>query len=263
MWWLNRMWIVSAVVLSSLATAQGQKSTMTCAQWGGWPGISSQVTINVADWHVYQDNNSVETAKQSVFGIVMKQCPQASFIHLELVQQNLGPHKTFLSFRWERQSGRWVNGNSYVGYLVEQEQAKTAADAQEENRKHDAEARRVARLTFQNSILAKFKVEQWATLDELAANVFIHRGKVIATHVRFQQMLSPSEAMFAYGSPQGIIATSVPSSEFIKPSEELIVAIRIEGLKPFKFLGTDLNVPFGNYVGSYRCQQPSCADFFN
>jgi hypothetical protein len=63
--------------------------------------------------------------------------------------------------------------------------------------------------------------------------------------------------------PRGIIATNVPSQEFKNARESIILAVRIEGLRPYRFLGTDFNIPFGRYVGSYRCKESECGEFFN
>ena len=244
--------------------AFGQKFTSTCEPWGSWPGISSRVTVFVDDWHVYRDSANLENIKRKTYDAILGRCPQANFIHLMLLQESLGPHRGFYAARWERKTGRWVEAGSHISYLADQEALREKQKQAQQQAQQAADAKKAAKVAFRESILSKLKVERWVSVDALMANVFIYQGKIVGSDVVFGQMLTATEAMFSVaGSARGIIARAVPGAEFTKPNEPLILAVRIEGLRPFKFLGTDLNLPTGTYVGVYRCQRPACSDFFD
>lgn len=61
-----------------------------------------------------------------------------------------------------------------------------------------------------------------------------------------------------------LLISNVPSTEFTIPGQQLVLAMRIVGVKPVQVpLAGQVNVATGTYVGAYRCRVANCLDFFD
>lgn len=96
-----------------------------------------------------------------------------------------------------------------------------------------------------------------ARSDLLRANPFPFKDKIVGLYTVFTQMISEKEAMFG----GDLVATGVPSTLFTRTGVEVFLAVKVQGLRPIKILGSEISVPYGSYVGSYLCKQAGCSDF--
>jgi len=95
--------------------------------------------------------------------------------------------------------------------------------------------------------------QEFVRVEDLSANPFRYKGKIIATQAMFSKMLSENEAAFG-----DLVVRGVPSTLF-KDSENAILAIRVVGNT-----GPPFPVPLGEYVASYICGKFShCEQFYS
>jgi hypothetical protein len=61
----------------------------------------------------------------------------------------------------------------------------------------------------------------------------------------------------------GLLVTAVPATEFTIAGAEVVLAVRVLGLKQMKLpMGIEAPLPQGTYLGAFKCKLSGCADFF-
>jgi hypothetical protein len=161
---------------------------------------------------------------------------------------------------FDSQKGNWtVKYNNIRRDILEAErrqaeQGLAAAKAQQAAQQ---------RQTIRSKFISEFGIQGWTNQAVLTANPFPFKDKVIGIRADFQQMVSANEAFFGSGNIP-ISVSNVPSTEFTIPGQQLVLAMRIIGIKPVQMpiLG-QVNTATGSYVGVYRCQVANCLDFFD
>ena len=232
--------------------------TWKCEPFGGWPGLSARIPYRVPDWRVYRNKAAIEEIKRRVLAATLERCPEANFIMFRLIDKSLGTFEVFYDNRWERRTQSWVSEVSQIDNLVEKDGERAAAEAKEAAKKQEETAKAAAKVALQQKIKSELKIEVWASQNALKSNVFVYQGKVVGVHATFDQMIAATVARFGQ-----ILATDVPTAQFTQTGQEVILAIKMAGLKETKFLGTDVSLPYGSYVGVYKCRERGCSEFFN
>jgi hypothetical protein len=92
----------------------------------------------------------------------------------------------------------------------------------------------------------------------LRTNPFPYKDKVVGVYASFSQMQSEKEAMFGE-----LFVVGVPPTEFTSSGQEVVLAVKVLGLKPVKLpMGMEMPLPYASYLGAFKCRQFRCADFF-
>lgn len=74
-------------------------------------------------------------------------------------------------------------------------------------------------------------------------------------------MLSENEAVFSLNGPE-LFVSGVPPTMF-RGGEVVILGIRVLGTKGVKTPGGEATLPYGEYVGAYKCIQFNCSEYFD
>ena len=149
----------------------------------------------------------------------------------------------------------------------------------EARRRADEAARQQAQQQAQNEALRSAQNKQaiqtkvrldlgyqsFVRSEDLVANPFVYKGTVVALQTVFVRMLSENEALFSlmrnFLTRDEVVATAVPSTMF-RGNEEMILGIRVLGTRTVKTPGGEVTLPYGEYVGAYKCSQPNCGEYF-
>jgi len=116
------------------------------------------------------------------------------------------------------------------------------------------------RKALRDKFASQFGIEKWVRDEELGANPFVYRGKVVALPTRFAWAPSEDEAVFFHRRD---ILVSGLSSEGFKGASFLVLAIRVLGAKAVKFSGGPATISHGEFVGVYHCTHAGCTEFFD
>jgi hypothetical protein len=162
--------------------------------------------------------------------------------------------------------GRWTIWKNDQVDIIKRELAAQAAQ-QEAQRQAIAEQERVARIIKGNtdSFESAYGVQQWVSRNELIANPFVFKDKIVAVQNWFIQAVSENEAIFANYcglACDPIFVTNVPVAT-LRNGEAVILAVKVLGMKKSPMTG--VSVPDLQLVGMYHCKDSSsgCADFAN
>lgn len=140
-----------------------------------------------------------------------------------------------------------------VALKQEQERTKQAAAAKALK---DADDERKAKF---NTFARSAGVTSGAGPDKLNTNPFPFEGKVIATMVRFETMLSRDVALFSDGS-QFVAVSKVPVDQFTRQGW-FFIAGRVMGKTEVKLpLIGATQVPQLQFTSALECQEPRCKD---
>lgn len=149
------------------------------------------------------------------------------------------------------------------------EEYKRAATAeqkrQEAQQAQDArdEAQRAKRQQF----IDAYGVTELVAGGTFASNPFLFEGKTIGTPLSFERMIAKDQALFfSGGSFEGksfVLLDQVPITQFTAPGQLYVIALTSKGSKELTALGSSQVVPYGSFVGAYRCTMRPCVDFFN
>jgi uncharacterized protein YecT (DUF1311 family) len=125
---------------------------------------------------------------------------------------------------------------------------------------NDAAAQRLAdaRRSAQERMRTEFGVQQFVRIDDLRANPFLFRDKVISTLVRFSMMTGESEAIFRtdnYLETPMLYASKVPPTLFQR-NQQVVLALRVIGINK------ETSLPHVEFIGAHFCSQPECQDYF-
>ena len=136
-------------------------------------------------------------------------------------------------------------------------QARAALAAQEA-RQHAAQAAAALRSKF----ISQFGVQEWVGRNQLIANPFRFKSRVIGTFGAFVRMLSEHDGLFDERGCfpavclSAIIVGNVPSTQF-RGQEEVALAVKVLGTRVFN----NTTIADLEYVGTYQCQEDGCRDF--
>jgi len=143
---------------------------------------------------------------------------------------------------------------------AEQERVRQQNEARAAALEADKRAKQVKFEEFSR----RYGVQQWVRDSELVANPFVFQGKVVATQVTFQQMISETEGLFAVdGSvPTMILASSVPRGLFrVKAACILVGRVLGAAEVAVPMLGKTQG-PKLSFVGAHVCSDWYCSDFW-
>jgi hypothetical protein len=101
-----------------------------------------------------------------------------------------------------------------------------------------------------------YSIVAFTSQQALKANPFPFKDKVVGLRADFVQMVGSGEALFG-----DLFVINVPNTAFTSPGLASILAVKIAGVRPIKILGTEIPLPYGNYVGVYMCTTTDCRDF--
>jgi uncharacterized protein len=155
---------------------------------------------------------------------------------------------------WEIQRNGWADA------VIAQRQAEIAA------RQAADERQRIANIRADNrsKIHQMLGVTGLTNYNDVNANPFVFKDKVVGLRGIFVRMLSENEAGFRSGGDY--VVTGVPSTMF-RGNEEVIIAVRIKGNKPVKGMSmmgpVEVSVPYGEYVNVYKCGSTNCPEYFD
>ncbi len=248
-----------------------------CTQMGDSAGPSDGISINIdigeGDCYRFFNSDNLSAILDPIKNAVYQECLQGSrsrqltdvinrpvtrVADYVTINGGLDGHSTGLN-------GPWVitaNGCKYREDLrLAQVQAQLQYALQQQQIAQQKQALRA-------KVWSDLGIQQWVEIRELAANPYRYQGKVVGIRATFSGMLSEHEAMFVFGGDWigggiAFTATSVPSTLF-QGNEALILGIKVAGIKAIKTTtGGEANLPTGEYVGSYRCVQAGCAEYFD
>lgn len=179
----------------------------------------------------------------------------------DIVQVSLAsPRGAVLEARYG--DGQWRITNSAPGWL---EQDRRQAEAKSQHEAKLAEEARIAaaaaaeRRRNRQEFAAKHAITQFVGVGALVTNPFPFKDRVVGVHAAFSRMISEQEAMFG-----DLLVTGLPPTEFTASGEPTILAVRIGGLRPVRLPGgVEMPLPYGAYLGAFRCREPSCSEFFD
>ncbi len=135
--------------------------------------------------------------------------------------------------------------------------------AQEEaNRQAQIQAQRIAqdKQALQTKVRNDLGYQSFVRTPDLIANPFVYKGVVVAVQTIFARMLAENEAVFSWNN-QEILATGVPTTAF-RGNETVILGIKVLGTKAVKTPGGEVTLPYGEYVGAYKCARSDCSEYF-
>ena len=148
-----------------------------------------------------------------------------------------------------------------INNLVRQrEPARRAAEAQ---------ARRIeqAKHAIRNEFISKYGVTKWPSRVQLTSNPFPYQNAVIGLGVQFVRMTAQHEAEFATpdcgqsSCPDPLVAQGVPSTAFVVPRQQIVVALKVRGLRTIRTSIGETTIPDVEYLGHHQCTQANCGEF--
>ena len=159
-----------------------------------------------------------------------------------------------------RSASTWVVlqndiGNQFRREVAAQQQAQLRAQAEQEQRARLVAAKQNLRRKF----VSENGVEEFINIQAIAANPFVVKGKITAVQVKFARMLSENEAIFSLG-PE-LFVRGVPSTLF-RGDELVVLAVRIQGTRALKVAGGEVTLPYGDFIGAYKCLN-GCTEFYD
>jgi hypothetical protein len=123
-----------------------------------------------------------------------------------------------------------------------------------------AQAKQVVRSQF----ISKFGAQQLVNEQMLTANPFVYQDKVVGVHTTFGRMIAANEALFYHDGMgmRALLASRVPPTLFTS-AVPVVLAIKVRGTKAIKTPGCEAVLPYGDYVGVFRCSLSSCSEFYD
>jgi uncharacterized protein YecT (DUF1311 family) len=103
---------------------------------------------------------------------------------------------------------------------------------------------------------AALGIETWVDPEQLAKNPYFFKGSLVGMVIRFDHMLSSTEAVFSRAGSE-VFVSGIPSTSF-KSDELMVLAARVIGNKGvISPSGSESLLPSLNYVGAHQCDN-SC-----
>lgn len=256
----RQVWLFAALFcITNTAVSLAQELTQVdCMN----PGMS-EVYVH---WMLPPEQSSqltdAEYVKRILFqspNVALARCGASRLSSAQDINVTIGPGRgsaeaiQYLRSRFNIRNRQWTISNFVLDRAKQEQQEAERKSAEQQRLAAIAAAKDAVRQQF----ITANAVQAFANMQQLQANVFLYKDKTVAVSTRFDQMTSPTEALFGQ-----LFVTDVPSTEFTAPGQRLVLALKVLGLKPVQILGTSVNLPYGSYVGVYRCTQFNCADFF-
>lgn len=104
-----------------------------------------------------------------------------------------------------------------------------------------------------------FGTQRYVSETELTADALALKDQVVGVSTRFRRFVSPSDAVF--GTAATMFVTGVPV-DFFRAEKDVVLALRVKGTRPMAIDGSDVVVPWGEYLGDWTCAEAGCADFW-
>lgn len=147
------------------------------------------------------------------------------------------------------------------------EAAERERQRAEEERQRQLQERRAKAAATQRRFIENAHVEAWPTHDELFANPFVFKGKVVMTNTSFEEMVAEDKALFrlylAGERPTYFISEGVPGSLFRSRNIEVVIAGKVLGITTIRLpLFGEVRVPLVKFVDAHLCQEAGCGDFY-
>jgi hypothetical protein len=223
------------------------------------PILGAIFGITVREWRSLTDTARLQTFLDGLREEGITRCPSAEGVTGSIYAKDA--HRTLVNALWRRATNSWTIDAAGIAVVTRVEEQEAAA-AKEKKDREDAEARqreekKRTNQALQALFISQFKPEIWSNQSKLMANVFLYKDKIVGVHASFNQMVAPNEALFGQ-----LYVADVPGTEFVTTGQEVILALRVTGLKATRIMGLDINIPQGRYVGAYQCKQPGCGEFF-
>jgi hypothetical protein len=198
------------------------------------------IKIKPTDLGVLLDNSKVRTLLEEVRAINVQKCWNgqiSEFIRALLLIYDLTGRPIFAA---DMSASGWnIKGNAIQNDAAAQRVAEKARSALERMK-------------------TEFGVQQFVKIDDLRANPFLFRDKIISTLARFSMMTGESEAIFRtdnYLETPMLYASKVPSTLFQR-NQQVVLALRVIGINK------ETSLPHVEFIGVHFCTQPECADYF-
>ncbi|MEA2870761.1 MAG: hypothetical protein QOH67_737 [Hyphomicrobiales bacterium] len=263
---MRRIWFVVAMVVSLAggAQAQVQLNVRNCADNSSSRNWSAHFNITVPDWRPLVPAGAIEELLEKAASEALAYCARTN--------PNVRPLDFFAYVM--QGSNQLVHGRKYHGrtawelYNNDVPGKQRALEAQIDAQKKAAAAQAAASAALseaaekakaiRDKFVSDFRVETFASQSGLKANPFPYKDKVVGVAARFVQMVGDGEAIFG-----DLLVQRVPNTAFTEEGTIALLAIRVNGLKNVKSpVGGEIAVPYGTYVGSYKCSITNCSDFF-
>jgi hypothetical protein len=265
----------SAFLLCFVAgEANAQFVRLQCSDNSSGSGNSVLFTSTLTDINLVKTPELTQQYLSATARAALEQCRssgQASRVDRFYARVNLAdpayPNdrgSQVISARVETSGGAWmITDYTAVGIIARQQQRERSQREQTEAAEKQARELQAAKIVSQK-LQSDFKtqngVEAWVNPQTLKANPFPYKGKIVGMRLDFQQMTGDGEAIF--GSNFDVLASGVPNTAFTRPGTQVMLALRVDGIKQVRLLGTDMAVPFGSYKGAYFCTMQNCSEFF-
>ena len=172
----------------------------------------------------------------------------------------------FEATQWRSKPWEYENriAKEYLARIENERQARIQQEQLAEQQRNAAtEQARVAqnKQMLRANLMSKLGASQWLSGNQLTANPFMYKNAVVLLSVRFENMISESEALFTdVGS--AVVITAIPTARFRGP-EWVIVAAKVTGNKAVKnMFGGETMVPALEYVASHSCENNACQGLF-
>lgn len=104
--------------------------------------------------------------------------------------------------------------------------------------------------------------QQLADINLFVANPFVFKGRTVALPLAFVRMTTEDEALMKWGN-NIVLLEGVPSTMFVAPNQEFVIAVQSMGTKETSILGATASIAYGSYKGAYTCSQRNCSEFYD
>lgn len=254
-------------ITNAQAQAPNTRFPGFCPTWASMP---VQGSAKVSDFHLLAAQDVLIATLEDVARPQIERCvgrsqmTNNSTVMVVIFADNFyGGRAALVGAQRSVVGGAWrFNTNNIANALTAERQAeeqkKQQAEAAQKKAQELADAKMLSQ-KLQTDFKSQTGLELWVNPQILKANPFPYKGKIVGMMESFQQMVGSGEAVF--GGSFDVVATGVPNTLFTQPGSLAIIAIKVDGIKQIKILGTDMTAVDGTYKGSYICKTQGCAEF--
>jgi hypothetical protein len=135
-------------------------------------------------------------------------------------------------------------GENYARSRLKEEMLRQLSDAEAQQKDSDSKQ-------IYDEFSKQANVTDWPAADDLQANPFIYRGKIIGLAGTFQSMLTENVADFAFGRNHAYVS-GIPLAKFQHGGTNILLAA--------KMIGRQDSFPYLEFKDAYFCKTSDCED---
>lgn len=171
------------------------------------------------------------------------------------------PGPSFWSFFVNGLEVATLDGGGGSKGWVEKIEAREADAEQVAKKALDQQLRALQLNSKQEAFTAKYRIQKWVNPDQLQKDLSEFEDQIVGLYGQFHSEIDFDKADFlTIGGQAGFTVFLVEPGQF-KDDEQVVLAVKVRGMRRIKVRGVNYTVPDLAYVGSERCATINCRDY--